>query len=287
MARRRRVRGEGARAGAHVRGRRRVVRAGKYLVTAGLDDHVRVASIETDSYESAESSRLKLQSQPRSMGVDDAGSLVAVATGDGVAAYTFDGTLGTLGTVAATAAVGAGSGGKGEPSSVCVRGDGREIAVGCKDGAVRLFSVVRAKDVGVGSESAQPFSLVPGAVMTRHRGEVTGCAYSPDGTRLATCDANREVLVWDPTALTVVLDKMVYHRARVTCLGWSADGVRLATGALDGQIIVWDTTKPPLEGRCAVDGAHVGGVTCLEWRDTNTVVTGGFDACVRTWTMAP
>ena len=175
--------------------------------------------------------------------------------------------------------------GKGEPSSVCVRGDGREVAVGCKDGAVRLFSVARAKDVGVGSESAQPFSLVPGAVMTRHRGEVTGCAYSPDGTRLATCDANREVLVWDPTAAVVVLDKMVYHRSMVTCVGWSADGVRLATGALDGQIIVWDTTKPPLEGRVAVDGAHVGGVTRLEWRDENTVVSGGFDACVRTWML--
>ena len=262
-----------------------VVRAGAYLVTAGLDDHVRVASIETNSYESAESSRLKLPAQPRSMGADDAGALVAVATGDGVAAYAFDGTLGALGTLAATAAVGAGSGGKGEPSSVCVRGDGREIAVGCKDGAVRLFSVAPAKDVGVGSESAQPFSLVPGAVMTRHRGEVTGCAYSPDGTRLATCDANREVLVWDPTAAVVVLDKMVYHRSRVTCVGWSADGVRLATGALDGQIIVWDTTKPPLEGRVAVDGAHVGGVTRLEWRDENTVVSGGFDACVRTWTL--
>ena len=76
--------------------------AGKYLLTAGLDDFVRVASIETDSYSNFEGSRVKLQSQPRSMGVDDAGSLVAVAMGDGVAAYTFDGTLGTLGTVAAT-----------------------------------------------------------------------------------------------------------------------------------------------------------------------------------------
>ncbi len=263
-----------------------VVRAGEYLVTAGLDDHVRVASIETNSYESAESGkRLKLPSQPRSMGADDAGALVAVATGDGVAAYAFDGTLGTLGTLPATAAVGAGSGGKGEPSSVCVRGDGREIAVGCKDGAVRLFSVARAKDVGVGSESARPFSLVPGAVMTRHRGEVTGCAYSPDGTRLATCDANREVLVWDPTTAVVVVDKMVYHRSRVTCVGWSADGVRLATGALDGRIIVWDAGRPTCESRVAVEGAHVGGVTRLEWRGERAVVSGGFDACVRTWTL--
>ena len=260
--------------------------AGKYLLTAGLDDFIRVASIETVSYlPDLEGSRVKLQSQPRSMGVDDAGSLVAVAMGDGVAAYDFDGTLGTLGTVAATAAVGAGSGGKGEPSSVCVRGDGREIAVGCKDGAVRLFSVV-AKDVGVGSESAQPFSLVPGAVMTRHRGEVTGCAYSPDGTRLATCDAK-------PRGARLGSNR---RRRR-----FRQDGVPQGEGdvlgvergrrearapaRLTGQIIVWDTTKPPLEGRCAVDGAHVGGVTCLEWRDTNTVVTGGFDACVRTWTL--
>ena len=276
---------------------------GKYLVTAGLDDCIRVASIETDSsYVEGEGSSLKLPAQPRSMGADDAGSLVAVATGDGVMACTFDGTLGTLGTLVQVASTADADSGqiKREPTSVCVRGDGREVAVGCKDGAVRLFSVV-ARDAGAGSESGgvgsesggagsdprPSFSLVLGGTLTRHRGEVTACAYSPDGTRLATCDANREVLVWDPSKAVVVVDKMVYHRARVTCVGWSVDGARLATGALDGRIIAWDTSKPIASegGRAHVDGAHVGGVTCLEWRDVNTIVSGGFDACVRTWTL--
>ena len=56
--------------------------------------------------------------------------------------------------------------------------------------------------------SRPSFSLVLGGTLTRHRGEVTACAYSPDGTRLATCDANREVLVWDPSKAVVVVDKM-------------------------------------------------------------------------------
>jgi WD40 repeat protein len=46
---------------------------------------------------------------------------------------------------------------------------------------------------------------------------------------LATCDSNREVLVWDPAAGAVKMDKMVFHKARVTCLSWCPDGVRLAT----------------------------------------------------------
>ena len=121
--------------------------------------------------------------------------------------------IGTCLTIAAEVVV------DGEPFCVGVRPDGREVAVGCKDGKVRLFAV--------GSDSS---SLTPGAVLERHRGEVTGCKYSPDGSRLATCDGNREVLVWDPEAGTVAVDKMVFHRARVTCVGWSADGVRLATG---------------------------------------------------------
>ena len=252
------------------------------LLTVGLDDTLRMASLGNNSYEA--DAVVKLKAQPRGVGCDSAGVLAAVATNESlVLVHITDGL-----TIAAEAAV------DGEPFCVGVRPDGREVAVGCKDGkfllipvcATRLTSCCfysgKVRLFAVGSDSC---SLTPGAVLERHRGEVTGCKYSPDGARLATCDGNREVLVWDPAAGTVAVDKMVFHRARVTCVGWSADGVRLATGSLDGVIIVWDTSKPPMEGHVRVDRAHVGGVTALEWRGADKIVSGGFDSCVKSWAV--
>lgn len=43
--------------------------------------------------------------------------------------------------------------------------------------------------------------------------------------------------------------------------------------------------KPALQ-HVKIDGAHQGGVTALEWTDASTLCTGGFDACVRTWSCA-
>jgi len=232
------------------------------LLTVGLDDTLRMASLGNNSYEA--DAVVKFKAQPRGVGCDSAGIEAAVVTNESLVLVH----IGTCLTIAAEVVV------DGEPFCVGVRPDGREVAVGCKDGKVRLFAV--------GSDSS---SLTPGAVLERHRGEVTGCKYSPDGARLATCDGNREVLVWDPAAGTVAVDKMVFHRARVTCVGWSADGVRLATGSLDGQIIVWDTAKPPMEGHVRVDRAHVGGVTALEWVGADKIVSGGFDSCVKSWAV--
>ena len=194
-----------------------------------------------------EADGLKLPSQPRDVDASADGSLAVIATlgpvlvvgggGDKIVSET---SLDDGGVGAAAAA---------EGSSAAMRPDAGEIAVGGKDGKVRVFTVQNGGE-----------TLVPGAVLERHRGEVTGARYSHDGAMLATCDSNREVLVWDTAAGVVKMDKMVFHKARVTCLSWCPDGVRLATGSLDGNVIVWDTTKPALE-HVKIEGAHQGGVT--------------------------
>ena len=158
----------------------------------------------------------------------------------------------------------------------------REIAVGCKDGSVRLYSTSEDDDGRT--------LLTEGFELLRHRGEVTAARYScppPGGGAplLATSDAKREVLVWDTATGKVVLDKMVFHNARVTCLSWSPDGIRLASGALDGGVIVWDRTKNAMLEHVRLLGAHRGGVTAMAWRDENHIVTAGFDGCVRTWNV--
>ena len=70
----------------------------------------------------------------------------------------------------------------------------------------------------------------PLATLERHRGEVTCLAYSPDGSMLASGDANREVLVWDASTNQVKKSRMVYHNARITALAWSKDSKEIASG---------------------------------------------------------
>ena len=92
----------------------------------------------------------------------------------------------------------------------------REIAVGCKDTSVRLFSTSVDDDGRT--------LLTEGLKLMRHRGEVTAARYScpppGGGPPLLPRLMLREVLVRD-TATGEVVDKMVFHNARVTCLSWS------------------------------------------------------------------
>jgi WD40 repeat protein len=214
---------------------------------------------------------LKLSSQPQDVDASADGSLAVVATLGGVVLVSAP----SMAVLCETPL----EAGDQRTEGLCaaMRPDAGEVAVGCRDGKVRVFAV-----------HSGGRSLVPGPVLEHHRGEVTAARYSPDGSMLATCDANREVVVWTLIggAGSIKMDKMVFHKARVTCLSWCPDGVRLATGSLDANVIIWDTGKCALE-HVKIEGAHQGGVTALEWRDCQTLCTGGFDACVRTWTANP
>ena len=135
-------------------------------------------------------------------------------------------------------------------SAVGVASDGNAVAIGCENGEVR---VLRACEVTGDATDAGATAL------RRHRGEVTAARFHPsDPSTLATCDANREVLVWNVDTGAVVMDKMVFHTARVTSLAWCPDGRRIATGGLDGAVIVWDLDKPAV-ARATAEGAHPGG----------------------------
>ena len=110
--------------------------------------------------------------------------------------------------------------------------------------------------------------------------------FARDGISVLT---GRRVLSVD-RASAVVMDKMVFHKARVAAAAWSPDGNALATGSLDGSAIVWAVDVAAEAGKnvaatahAKLERAHPGGVTALAWRDRETLATGGFDACVRTW----
>src|SRR5262249_20576147 len=58
---------------------------------------------------------------------------------------------------------------------------------------------------------------------------ITGVAWSPDGKRIASSDADGAVKVWDLEKRKKVLAWQA-HAAPVRSIGWSSDGTRLASG---------------------------------------------------------
>jgi WD40 repeat protein/tRNA A-37 threonylcarbamoyl transferase component Bud32 len=103
--------------------------------------------------------------------------------------------------------------------------DGRTLALGGFDGAVRLW------DVETGKERAS---------WAGHRTLVTSVSFSADGARLVSASADGVVKLWDVAGGKVVRS-FRGHRAAVTSALLTADGATLVSAAADGPVKVWDT----------------------------------------------
>jgi uncharacterized protein YjbI with pentapeptide repeats len=81
--------------------------------------------------------------------------------------------------------------------------------------------------------SGIPRSAVAPVWLTGHTGGVRSCAWSPDGTRLATTSDDGTARIWDPST-GEQLQQLTGHTSGVTSCAWSPDGTRLATTSNDG-----------------------------------------------------
>ncbi len=115
-----------------------------------------------------------------------------------------------------------------EVRAVAFAPDGKTLATGGYDGAVRLW------DLQTGRESAALRD-------DPHSSWVRALAFSPDGKTLAVAVnyAPPRLVFWDvPTKRA----RHIVERTSVTSLAFSPDGTTLATGAIDAPLKLWDAT---------------------------------------------
>jgi WD40 repeat protein len=120
--------------------------------------------------------------------------------------------------------------------------------------------------------------------LVRRVGTAAGdVAISRDGRRLASCDDDGRVHLWDLVAAeeTAVLTG---HEGRVHAVAFSLDGSRVLTGGQDGSVRLWDASSGA-EIRVLVDRGPVVETVDIS-ADGALGVAGGWDETTRVWDLS-
>jgi WD40 repeat protein/serine/threonine protein kinase len=156
---------------------------------------------------------------------------------------------------------------QGEFHSFSASQDGKLMALGRRDGAVKLMDAEKGTPLGVcpsfrgGPVLGVTFSndgmRVAAAqwwhtiriydvkncqsvqVLHGHTDSVVGVAYSTDDRLIASASTDQTAKIWD-TQTGKVLRTLQGHTSRVICVAFDLDGRRLASAANDGCIKLWD-----------------------------------------------
>ena len=150
--------------------------------------------------------------------------------------------------------------------------DGKLLATGggppTQDGEVRVFEVDSGKlllDIKNG-----------------HSDTVFGVRFSPDGTKLATCAADKFVKVWElPSGK--FLKSFEGHTHHVMDVGWKPDGKLLASCGADNVIKVWDYEKGEQTRTIQAHGKQVTRMAVLT--NSPQIITASGDSTVKRWNL--
>ncbi|MDQ0930203.1 WD40 repeat domain-containing protein [Streptomyces turgidiscabies] len=168
----------------------------------------------------------------------------------------------------------------GDVTAAAFRRDGRTVATGHGDGAVRLW-----EQAGSGGELRRPATS---AGRGGHTGPVNAVAFTPDGRRLATGGADFTVRLWDvgrpgPPRRTRTLTA---HTDAVNAVAFSPDGRQLASAGTDATVRRWDVSRSGSVHEAAVLGGHTGSVSSLAFGPGGrTLASGSEDQSTRLWDL--
>jgi WD40 repeat protein/transcriptional regulator with XRE-family HTH domain len=191
--------------------------------------------------------------------------------------------------------------------SLALSEDGRHLAAGTFEGAVRLWRVQDRQlifvmerplgpvwglkisvdgqymAIGWGDGKVSLCNIANGKslhMLSGHEAGVWSVAFSADGGRLASGAVNGEMRLWD-SASGECLQVLSGHKAGITNLAFSEDGKQVWSSGLDGTVRLWDAER----GECLQTlTGHTSAVTKLALSaDGKQVWSSGFDSTIRSW----
>ncbi|CAJ2508202.1 Uu.00g093880.m01.CDS01 [Anthostomella pinea] len=110
--------------------------------------------------------------------------------------------------------------------------------------------------------------------LDEHSGEVWQVVFSHDGTKLASCGSDKQVIIWDVPSFRV-LHSLKDHESGVGNVAWSWDDSMLVTCCQDRHARLWDATTGACLQRLERFGEPVS--SCVWAHDNRSFITGSLD----------
>ena len=172
-------------------------------------------------------------------------------------------------TAAALPGIGILTGHTDQVASVAFSPDGKTLASGSSDHAIRLWDGATGRPIG------QP--------LTGHTRPVLSVAFRPDGRILASGSQDGTIRLWD-VAYGRLIGTWTGSASYVNSVAFSPDGRILASGSQDGTIRLWDVAYGRLIGTMT---GHTGYVESVAFSpDGKTLASGSYDQTIRLWDVA-
>jgi cytosolic iron-sulfur protein assembly protein CIAO1 len=118
-----------------------------------------------------------------------------------------------------------------------------------------------------------------------HTGRIWYADWSPDGELLATCGADKCILIWKSECNAWVnIDKLDgSHTKSVRKVKWSRTGDHLASASFDGTVVIWKKKPGQMEGMLTLEG-HENEVKDISWsHEDKYLATCGRDKTIWIW----
>lgn len=149
--------------------------------------------------------------------------------------------------------------------TVAVSPDGKALASGGRDGAVKIW------DVKSGTLMR---------TLTGQTGAVFGVAFSPNGQMVASGSTDNTTKLWDLKSGALV-NTLEGHASTVFAVAFSPDGKTLASGSADKTIKLWDVQTGALKHTYT---GHDNSVSAVAYSPDGTMVaSGSLDRTIRIW----
>ncbi|KAG0313902.1 hypothetical protein BGZ97_009781 [Linnemannia gamsii] len=143
--------------------------------------------------------------------------------------------------------------------------DGSQLATGCIDATVRIWSTADGDTLHV---------------LSGHAGPVWGVAYSPTGLQLVSGGEDKTVRTWD-VQTGKPLKVLEAHLGPVQSVAYSPDGYQIASGSDDKTVRLWDVYTSEVTHTLS---GHLGQVLSVAYSpDGRQVASGGRDMTLRLW----